>query len=73
MLWFTGHDSYYTIHENMDAGDYTVHVELPSYAKLTDFKVVLNEQCELPVHAVAFSRANGQHFLPMNHAFLQIR
>ena len=60
----------------MDAGDYTVQVELPSYAKLTDFKVVLNEQCELPVacvHAVAFSRTNGQNSLPMNHAFLQIR
>ena len=61
MLWFTGHDSFYTPHENMDAGDYTVQVELPSYVKLTDFKVVLNEQCELPVarvHAVSFSRTN---------------
>ena len=49
----------------MDAGDYTVQVELPSYAKLTDFKVVLNEQCELPVpHEWAELLANESRISP---------
>jgi hypothetical protein len=49
----------------MDAGDYTVQVELPSHAKLTDFKVVLNEQCELPVpHEWAELLANESRISP---------
>ncbi len=81
MLWFSGLGSY-TPHANMDAGDYTVQVELPSHAKLTDFKVVLNEQCELPVacgmgcflpHEWAELLANESRISPDHIAFHEKR
>ena len=77
MLWILRDgSSSFTLHGNMDAGDYTVHIDLPHKSILNNFKVVLDEECELHVACVLaflfFSRTNGRNCMPMNHAFLQI-
>ena len=53
MLWiFRDGSSSFTLHENMDAGDYTVQIELPPKSTLNNFKVWLDEECELRVACV---------------------
>ena len=50
----------------MDAGDYTVHIDLPHKSILNNFKVVLDEECELRVACVQC----GFRFLPHEWAKL---